>query len=249
MRLFGIALIIVAFFATAYLAPGLIYWWNQPTNVAYCLYQNAECATAVFTFFLTLFTGMAFIVAIAVAIYAYRTFQLERTAILGVRRCKETGHPVAIDIMLTPTGVELKEPTDEEASYYYEMAYEFISLGRIPVVEARADLRFQFSGRISGQDAGERRDKTIPLGNFKADGNAHVRLWIAPESLDTATITWIRESARHRLDNRDVRLEFHPLATERPEYRCLVTYDREPDVAVRPAPAPVPVPTKTELHE
>jgi len=184
---------------------------------------------------------------------------LERSKILGVRACDDPGHKVGTDIMLLSTH-ELVErsPSDEEAESFFEMPYEFSSLGRTPIVDARVCVGFTFTRREDDKPTAESFSKEISLGNFKADGDAHVKVWVAPDLLDEVTVEWVADSATHSVESESEGanqgehrspLEFHPFGRKRPEFRGLVVYNRIEDLQMPPrAPIPVPRPvTPTTL--
>ena len=251
-------IIVLGALVALYVVPGVFYWLKTGPDVARCLWGDAGCSLTVATFLLTLVTACAFVAAFQAAWFAYKTFdtgqktldvaaetlRLERTAILGARRCTVEDHPAEIDVVLSHEyKTEKRAPFADEQLFFYEMSYEFASLGRIPIVEAAVVVSFSFNRRIGKTRVRNSVTQSLELGNFKFDGEAHVRIWIAPELLDIVEVTWVRESATHLVEKKNVTLDFHPLGLERPEFRALARYERASGVIPVEVPQAVPAPT------
>jgi hypothetical protein len=146
---------------------------------------------------------------------------MENTASLSVWRCYEDEHVPAMEVLLTSDGtIEFQEPFDDELSGYYEMGYEFKSLGRAAVIEPHVRLTFRFVSR-AGLKIRNEIPQNITLSSLRTDGSAHVRLWIAPEWLLNVEVVWEKSGATHVWKGDRIPLDFHPMDPERPEYRAV----------------------------
>jgi hypothetical protein len=166
-------------------------------------------------------TALAFLAAAWAGRWAFLTWQvgagtlaIERSTILGQRRCENATHESKPDL---PLRIEqdfiIRDGAPEPTSGFDRTDYELISLGRSPIVNAIVDVRVDFKNAESDQH-------TVEVGSIRSDASVHCALWIHDDILsEIVAINWLSDGARCKGT-----LEFEPLPAHTPTIRRKKAY-------------------------
>lgn len=197
-----------------FLAPAVAYWISSRTNIAECLWGTATCSITFATYLLALITAATLIAAIWAGGWAFKTWQvgdealaIERSTILGQRRCRNTSHREESDFVLNiEKDCLIRDGAPRAPSGYDPIDYELISLGRSPIVNAVVYVYCVFKQSESNRHR-------VEVGSLRSDASAHCTLWIHDGVLsDVKEICWTSDSAEC-----EGSLVFKPLPPHQPD--------------------------------
>jgi hypothetical protein len=171
------------------------------------LFGEVECSLTAATWLLCLVTSAAFIAAYNAARYALQTYQvaarallIEQSVILSQRICRKSEHYIdpALEYTLSAEGYLTNGRLDRSLEHEFDAVdYEFVSLGRSPIVSGRTELFISFVE--AGEEVAWREPAHLPsadLGDYRADESKHARLWISSELFPKcSTIDWKRAAS------------------------------------------------------
>ncbi len=218
-----LAAAILAVAIIVFLAPAIVFWISSRTNVAACLWGVATCSITLATYLLVLVSAATLIAAIWAGRWAFMTWKvgeaalaIERSTILGQRRCQNTAHRATNpDFALhIDQDCVIRDGAPEPTIGYDRTDYELISLGRSPIVNAVVDVYCAFKNAEPDQHR-------VSVGSMRSDASVHCTLWIHDAVLsDIEEIRWLRDSAEC-----EGSLEFKPLPAHKPDVRRKRAFD------------------------
>lgn len=230
-------MVVVATGIIFFLFGGTAFWIESRTNVAACLWGNAACSLTIATYLLCGITAGAFIAAAVAAQYAYgtwlqgnETLNIERSMVLGQRLCDNRGHKVDIPLYIGED-YRFYDGKPKPLVSFDQMDFEFISLGRSPIVNAIVDVYCYFSNAEADQHS-------VIVGSMRSDASVHCTFWIHTDVLrNIENIEWSAIGARCEGGP----LQFKPLRPSKPEMRGKRNIDPS-RLSGRPTGGPVATP-------
>jgi len=166
----------------------------------------------------------AFIAAYNAARYAFQTYavaahtlNMEQSTILSQRICRKKEHAEHPDLEYvlsaggTLTNGHLSAEFDRD---YMPVDYEFVSLGRSPIVSGKTKLVIEFIARAAKAELQKPAQLELAdLGDYQSGEAKHGRLWIHSEFFQVCIISWKKDGAASDAGP----LDFRPIPAGRPE--------------------------------
>lgn len=181
-------------------------YWGGYGNLPHCLYASNECSLAIATYILCLCTAAAFLAAYAAARWALGAYQLEQSVILVQRTCNAEKHEALIELTCDFTAAYRGKPSLDEA--FLHLDYELESLGRSAVVDEALELHATFNADrtpdtrpdaepVESAEVAEFRTLLPPI-HLKADGSAHLRIYIPHQLVNAGICVTIEQPKRKK---------------------------------------------------
>lgn len=227
--------LIVVGLGLLYLFPGVAYWSQTQPDVAKCLWGDPACSLAVATFVLVFVTAGAFLAAFTAALYAYQTMVvaknalgLERSAILMIRRCRDS-HICSLDILVSRDRIQFRGPSVTEEPYYCAMDYDFVSIGRTAVVKPTIPIHIRFAYRDTNKFRFAPLEKLVALDSLGVGDHVHTTIWVESEILNLTEISWHEDRTTQVVRNEKMPLECHAARPQRPDLRIMLQWPESED--------------------